>query len=270
MNTLTLINQYPNKTHFDPYINFNLLDLISHKVLDSILNSDYKYETLDFGKKIENKTTKLLLKTITKTIEYDYNLVYQDIVSKQFNGLKTVISLNTKMHRIFKQYEKAKPLNIFNLKFKKINHSMPRVREFYNLTGFTKGFKTFQFFDLITHDYASHLKPFGEVKAYIVSSLAKALTQHFSMCLKSLFITQHFRKTKFIIRINGFKLKITNKLLFRYSLRFIKSLNIKPFNFSLTRKKKKKALFYSINKFIHKKMSFINPYKKKKIYIRFK
>jgi hypothetical protein len=82
MNTLTLIKRYPTKINIDLYAN---LTLIKNKLLDSILNSDYKYKTLDFGKRIENETTKHLLKTITKVIEYNYNLVYQDKIKELLN-----------------------------------------------------------------------------------------------------------------------------------------------------------------------------------------
>jgi hypothetical protein len=84
MNTLTLINQYPNKINIDLYTN---LTLVENELLDSKINSDYKYEILDFGNLLENKTIKHLLKTITKTIKSNYNLVYiKQLLNKTYRS----------------------------------------------------------------------------------------------------------------------------------------------------------------------------------------
>lgn len=266
LNLKSTQRKYSNIIQKDPYIKFELNDLLAGNVLDNILATEYKYETLNFGRKREFKTTKGYLKFITKTIDFNYNLVYQDIVSKQFNGLKTVITLNTKMHKIFMLYEKAKPMNIFNIRYKKINHLLPRVKEFYNFTGFTKGYKTFQFFDNLNYEYTSNLKPFGEVKLYLISQFIKALIQHFTLFSATLFTSQLHRKARFNVIVNGFNLKINNKHLFKYRMKFLKLLNIKPLNRTLKKKFKIKNLFKALNKLIFKKFKSITPHKRINVY----
>lgn len=183
--------------------------LLRNVVLNVILAKEYKYETIIFGGLRENKTPKGFLKIIFKTIEYRHDLVYNDILSKQFNGVKTFITTNTQMHNIFRKVNKAKPLSIFSLKFKKILALSPKLKEFYNLTGHTVGFKVFQFFDNKKYNYTHNLKTYGESRKAVFLTMLNEITTGLKT-YKTAFIIPKYRKTKFRVRFTGFKIRLYN------------------------------------------------------------
>lgn len=200
-------------------INATLNELLHNIVLKRILVSDYKYETVAFGMSKENKTSKKFLKIVFKTIQYRHDLVYNDILAKTFNGIKTFLTINTQMHKIFNKVKRAKPLSIFKLKFKRIQTVSPTLKEFYNLTGHTVGYNVYQFFDNKKYNYTHNLKNFSISRKALYFTMLKEITTGKINVSDALMISQTYKKAKLRIRVFGFRFKIYNPKMrpkFRY------------------------------------------------------
>lgn len=208
--------------------------------LDNILQKVYKYETLRFGLANENLTLGGFIKFIMKTIDYRFDYVYNDILAKQFNGLKTIFTYNTNMQKIFVKVEKAKPLAIFRLKYKRVLGLFPKMKEFYNITGFTTGYKVFQFFDNKSYNYTHNLKTFGDSKKVLFLELIQELPLYGKNLFKLSFMRQTFKKKKLYLNLSGFKIKLKNKLR-RIKYRFNQIVNTKK-NRTFTNRSRRKFL----------------------------
>lgn len=227
-----------NKDTLKKQISMDLKPFLKGYALDQILEKVYKYETLKFGESRENLTSGGFLKFIMKTMDYRFDYVYNDILAKQFNGLKTIFTYNTNMQKIYVKVEKARPLAIFRLKNKRVLGLFPKMKEFYNLTGFTTGYKVFQFFDNRTYNYTHSLKTFGDSKKVLFLQLIQELPSYGKNAFKSSIARQTFKKKKLILNVSGFRMKLKNKLR-RIKYKFKQIVNTKK-NRTFTFKTRKK------------------------------
>lgn len=243
----------------------NIKDFLKNKLLDEILETDYKYERLDFNQKLEYKTKTGFLKILMKTISYKYDFVYNDILAKQFNGLKTIITHNTKMQKIFVKVEKARPLSRYNLKHKKVIGLMPKLKEFFNLTGYSTGFKNFLFYETLNYNYTHNLRTFGLSKKILMFSLMTNVKQCKDFITTSnKYISQTYRKKILKINTYGFKLKLRNRAR-RFRYKFAKIMELKrPRTFTF---RMRKHLFKQMFKQLMQKILLKRQFYRKKKYV---
>jgi hypothetical protein len=256
----------PKKFYEKKILKATIKDFLKGKLLDEILEEEYKYERLDFNQKLEYKTTTGFIKMLMKTINYKYDFVYNDVLAKQFNGLKTIITHNTKMQKIFLKVNEAKPLSVYKLKYKKITGLLPKLKEFFNLTGNSTGFKNFLFYDTLKYNYTHNLKTFGLSKKILMFSLMTSVKQCEDFITTSnKYVSQTYRKKILKINTYGFKLKLRNKAQ-RFRYKFAKVLELKRRR-TFTFRKRKQYFKILFKKFIQKILSSKKIYYRRKKYV---
>lgn len=188
-------------------------ELNSNKVIDRKITYYYKFEETRFHEQEDFKTEDGYYKYIAKTNDIYFDIVANDLMSKDFNSLKTFVTFNTGILKFRISFDKTKPLRSYVLVTKRLEGLYPKQKEGYNLTGGNREYHTIQvMIDMSdkTETYANIFTSFVYLKAYIISVLSNIAPLDFSTLFKTLFVRQNKRrkKMKFKVRLNGYKAKI--------------------------------------------------------------
>jgi len=194
-------------------------DLLRHSLLDFILRSLYFYELISFDLAEDCRHKNHFIKMIFEIMDYKFDNVSNDIMSKQTNGLKATTTTNTQILEIFIKVFKARPLTIYGLKSRKVRGFLPKRKEFFNLTGNSVGFKTFFFYNNKDYRSTHALKPFGEVRKKVSYRLRAELQKYKAKAIKKPFIRKRRWKRKLKFNFKGYRVRLKNKYR-RYRFKF--------------------------------------------------
>jgi hypothetical protein len=151
-----------------------------------------------------------------KTVSYEFHAVWNDIKGTHFNGLKTFITENTNIHKVFRKFQRAKPIKSLTWIYKRIKDFLPKVKDYFNMTGGNTTYKTVQFSvnpKTKEHTYAHNLQNFSQVKKWIIIK-GKKIFRKFLKNNKKVFISNSFRKRYRLVDANGYHFKIKNRKIF--------------------------------------------------------
>lgn len=219
-----------------------LKDLLTDVFLNFILLSEYKYEMLNFNLSKYNRHRNGFLKIAFEIISYKFNNILNDLLSKQGNRLKTITTTNSQILEIFSKVNKMRPLSIYGLKLRRTYNFLPKMKEYFNLTGKAINYKTFYFYDNKNNYSAQPLKPFEETKKKISYIFIMDYINYKTFIIKRYFIRKR-RRRKLKIYFRGYKIRVRNKYK-RYKFRFKKiiltGLKQRTFVKKIRRKKTKR------------------------------
>lgn len=208
----------------------SIRDLITQKAFIRTLTYYYNYESNTFLRYKEHATLKGHFKFITKTIDYHLDFVFNDVKGTHFNGLKTVISQNSAIHKVYKKFQISKPINSVRLLYRRFSDLFPRAKEFYNMTGGNRTYKIFQYIidpHSTIFSYTHNLKNFQDVKSFFVhqgrNSYANITKNKYSH-----FIRKTRRKRYIRILSCGFAFRLrARKIFYRYKNNYYKHKRIR-------------------------------------------
>jgi hypothetical protein len=233
--------------------------LQNYNQTDHIWANEYNFEKTSIILRNLYKTNQKTFKCFLKTIELRYDLVRNDILAKDYNGIKTFITRNTQMFEASLKKLISKPLSTFSLLYNNVQGLLPKLADYYNITGDTVCYHLYQFKENIKYSYVHNLRSYTLAKKDLYLSFYSILKIKGLSYKKNIFAYQHARRRKFRFLLGGFALK------FKRRLKKLKIKKIQVFNLLLKRgvsfkkARKKHKVCQSKFSFLNKKT--LNPFK---------
>lgn len=199
-----------------------LRELVTYNVLDKMLRYDYKYEYSYFQEREEFKTPDGYIKYISKTIDTRFDFVFNDLEAKHYNGFKTFLTINTKVYKFIRSFERMRPLQKISLFTKRLEGLYPKQKEFYNLTGSNKNYHTIEIMTDIrdnTSTFSNIFTCFTYLKDHVISLLSNINHLSFKSLFNTIFVNLSYKRNKFTVFLNGFT-ALLKKRLFRIKYYF--------------------------------------------------
>lgn len=195
-----------------------LRELVTYTVLDKMLRYDYRYEYSYFKETEAFKTVDGYIKYISKTVDTKFDVVFNDLEAKHYNGFKTFITINTKIYKFIRSFEKMRPLQKISLFTKRLEGLYPKQKEFYNLTGGNRNYYTTEIITDLTEKtstFSNIFTCFTYLKTHIISVLSNINHLVFKNLFKTVFVTLNYKRSKYTVFLNGFT-AIFKKRLYRF------------------------------------------------------
>lgn len=195
-----------------------LRELVTYTVLDKMLKYDYRYEYSYFKETEAFKTAEGYIKYISKTIDIKFDVVFNDLEAKHYNGFKTFITVNTRLYKFIRSFQNMRPLKKISLFTKRLEGLYPKQKEFYNLTGGNNNYHTIEIMTDMTEKtstFSNIFTCFTYLKTHIISVLSNINNLLFKTLFDTVFVTLNYKRSKYTVFLNGFT-AIFKKRLYRF------------------------------------------------------
>lgn len=130
----------------------------------------FKYDYVSY----KNIPHKRILKWIGRVVDYQFNLVANDLQATYYNGLKTATTYITDICKYFRWRRKAHPLFIFTLLNKRLIDVLPKQKSYQNMIGSNIAFRIIQYLTIQSEHglvIRHHLTYFKEIIYDFVSKI---------------------------------------------------------------------------------------------------